>query len=145
MSATERGPMGKYRWFVCVLIFLATTINYIDRQILALIKPILDNELKWTNSEYADVQAAFQAAYAAGLLLFGKFVDRYGTKIGYAASIIGWSIAAIGHALVGSVRGFISARVMLGLPEGGNFPSAIKAVALWFPKSERALATSIFN
>src|SRR3954451_14538092 len=106
MSATERGPMGKYRWFVCVLIFLATTINYIDRQILALIKPILDNELKWTNAEYGDVQAIFQAAYAVGLLLFGKFVDRYGTKIGYAVSIAGWSVAAIGHVLVSTVFGF---------------------------------------
>jgi ACS family hexuronate transporter-like MFS transporter len=145
MSAAERSPIGNYRWFICALLFLATTVNYVDRQILALIKPILDNELKWTNAEYGDVQAIFQAAYAVGLLIFGKFVDRYGTKLGYAVSIAGWSMAAVGHVLVSTVTGFKVARVALGVPEGGNFPSAVKAVALWFPKRQRAFATSIFN
>lgn len=139
------GKMGNYRWVICALLFLATTINYVDRQILALIKPILDVELKWTNEQYGDVQAAFQGAYAIGLLGFGWFIDRYGTKIGYAVSIAAWSVAAMAHALVGSVSGFFNARLALGLGEGGNFPSAIKATALWFPKKERALATSIFN
>ena len=91
------------------------------------------------------VNSAFQGAYGIGLLGFGWFIDRYGTKIGYAVSIAAWSIAAIGHAFVGSVSGFFTARIALGLGEGGNFPSAIKAVALWFPKKERAFATSIFN
>src|SRR5512137_726373 len=120
--------VGRYRWVVCSLLFFATTINYIDRQILALIKELLDKELGWTNEQFGLVNSAFQGAYAVGLLAFGWFVDKYGTKIGYAVSIFLWSLAAIGHAAVGSVSGFFTARVSLGLSEGGNFPSAIKAV-----------------
>jgi len=137
--------VGRYRWLICFLLFLGTSINYIDRQILSLLKPILDDQLHWSNEEYGRVNAAFQASYAVGLLLFGPFVDRFGTKIGYAVSITAWSIAALGHGFVGSVGGFFRARVALGVSEGGNFPSAIKAVALWFPKSERAFATALFN
>lgn len=144
MSSTA-GSVGRYRWLICLLLFLATTINYVDRQILALLKPILDDELGWTNAEYGKVNAAFQGAYAVGLLAFGWFIDRVGTKIGYAVSIAAWSLAAIGHALVGSVSGFFRARVALGVSEGGNFPAAIKAVALWFPRKERAFATALFN
>jgi ACS family hexuronate transporter-like MFS transporter len=136
---------SNYRWVVCALLFFATTINYIDRQILSLIKPILDEQLQWSNEDFGMVNSAFQGAYGIGLLAFGWFIDRYGTKIGYAVSIAAWSVAAVGHALVGSIGGFFAARIALGLGEGGNFPSAIKAVALWFPKKERALATSIFN
>jgi ACS family hexuronate transporter-like MFS transporter len=136
---------GHYRWLVCTLLFFATTVNYIDRQILSLLKPILDVELGWTNEQFGMVNALFQGAYAIGLLLFGPFIDRFGTKIGYAASIAAWSVAAAGHALVRSVGGFFVARGALGLGEGGNFPSAIKAVALWFPKKERAYATALFN
>jgi ACS family hexuronate transporter-like MFS transporter len=135
----------RYRWLVCALLFFATTVNYIDRQILSLLKPILDDELKWSNTQFGEVNAAFQGAYAVGLLSFGYLVDRFGTKVGYAISIAAWSAAAIGHAAVGSVTGFVRARVALGLGEGGNFPSAIKAVALWFPRKERALATALFN
>jgi ACS family hexuronate transporter-like MFS transporter len=138
-------PSSNYRWVVCVLLFFATTINYIDRQILGLIKPILDDQLHWTNEQYGNTQAFFSAAYALSLLGFGWLVDRFGTKIGYALSIAAWSVAALGHALVTTVSGFYVARVALGLGEGGNFPSAIKAVALWFPKRERATATAIFN
>jgi ACS family hexuronate transporter-like MFS transporter len=137
--------VGRYRWLVCLLLFLATTVNYLDRQILALVKPILDDQLHWTNAEYGRVNSAFQAAYAVGLLLFGALVDRVGTKVGYALSIAAWSLSAMAHALVGSVAGFFGARVALGVSEGGNFPSAIKAVALWFPRRERALATALFN
>jgi ACS family hexuronate transporter-like MFS transporter len=137
--------VGQYRWVICALLFFATTINYIDRQILSLLKEILDKELGWTNEQFGMVNSAFQAAYAVGLLGFGWFIDRFGTKIGYAVSIAAWSVAAAGHALVGSVQGFFNARVALGLGEAGNFPAAIKAVALWFPKRERAFATSIFN
>jgi ACS family hexuronate transporter-like MFS transporter len=136
---------GRYRWSICALLFFATTINYIDRQILSLLKPILDNQLHWTNTEFGWVNGAFQFAYAVGLLGFGRIVDRFGTKVGYAISIFVWSVSAMGHALVGSVSGFVTARVCLGLGESGNFPSAIKAVAIWFPKKERAFATSIFN
>ena len=137
--------VSRYRWVICALLFLATTINYIDRQILALIKELLDQELGWTNEQFGMVNAAFQGAYAVGLLAFGWFVDRYGTKIGYAVSLTLWSVAAMSHAAVGSVRGFFVARMGLGFSEGGNFPSAIKAVALWFPKRERAFATALFN
>jgi ACS family hexuronate transporter-like MFS transporter len=144
-TTTPVERVGNYRWVVCALLFFATTVNYIDRQILALIKEFLDAELGWSNATFGWVNGVFQIAYAFGLLFFGWFVDRYGTKIGYAVSITAWSIAAVGHALVGSVGGFFTARVALGLSEGGNFPSAIKAVALWFPKRERALANSIFN
>jgi ACS family hexuronate transporter-like MFS transporter len=136
---------GRYRWVVCALLFFATTVNYIDRQILALIKEFLDAELGWSNETFGWVNGAFQLSYAVGLLVFGWFVDRFGTKIGYATSIVLWSLSAIGHSLVGSVNGFFAARVALGVSEGGNFPSAIKAIALWFPKKERAFATSIFN
>jgi MFS transporter, ACS family, hexuronate transporter len=142
---SEHERAGDYRWVVCALLFLATTINYVDRQILSLLKPILDDQLKWTNEQFGQVNAAFQAAYAIGLLVFGAVIDRVGTKIGYAASIAAWSLAAMGHALVGSISGFFVARIALGLGEGGNFPSAIKSVALWFPKKERAFATALFN
>jgi ACS family hexuronate transporter-like MFS transporter len=145
MPVSPARTASNYRWVVCALLFFATTINYIDRQILALIKPILDEQLHWTNEQYGLTISFFSAAYAASLLIFGWFVDRFGTKIGYAVSILAWSIAAIGHALVTSVSGFYVARIALGLGEGGNFPSAIKAVALWFPKRERATATAIFN
>lgn len=140
-----RVSVGQYRWVICALLFFATTVNYIDRQILSLLKEILDKEIGWTNAQFGWVNSAFQLAYAVGLLGFGWFIDRFGTKLGYAISIGAWSLAAMGHALVGSFHGFITARICLGLGEGGNFPSAIKAVALWFPKRERALATSIFN
>jgi ACS family hexuronate transporter-like MFS transporter len=139
------GGAGRHRWLVCALLFFATTVNYIDRQILSLLKPILDSELGWTNEQFGAVNAAFQGAYAVGVLGFGAFIDRRGTKIGYAVSIAAWSVAAMGHALVGSVSGFFAARVALGLGEGGNFPSAIKAVATWFPPRERAYATALFN
>ena len=134
-----------HRWAVCALLFFATTINYIDRQILSLLKPILDDQLHWTNAQFGMINSAFQGAYGVSLLLFGWFIDKYGTKIGYAVSIGAWSLAAMAHALVNTVGGFFWARIALGLGEGGNFPAAIKATALWFPKKERALATSLFN
>jgi ACS family hexuronate transporter-like MFS transporter len=137
--------VGRYRWVVCALLFFATTINYVDRQILSLLKPILDGELGWTNEEFGRVNAAFQAAYAVGLLCFGALVDRVGTRAGYALSIAVWSLAAMGHALVRGISGFFDARVALGLGEGGNFPSAVKTVAQFFPLRERAYATAIFN
>jgi ACS family hexuronate transporter-like MFS transporter len=145
MSQAASAPASNYRWIVCALLFFATTINYIDRQILAIIKPILDDQLRWSNEQYGLTVSLFQGAYAVSLLLFGWIVDRFGTKAGYALSIAAWSVAAMGHALVSTISGFYMARVALGLGEGGNFPSAIKAVALWFPKRERATATAIFN
>ena len=126
-EANVTASIGRYRWLICSLLFFATTVNYIDRQILSLLKPILDNELHWTNAEFGQVNAAFQAAYALGLLLFGKFIDRFGVKLGYGVSIAAWSLAAIAHAAASGVASFAMARLALGLGEGGNFPSAIKA------------------
>jgi MFS transporter, ACS family, aldohexuronate transporter len=143
-TSTSEGRTN-YRWLICALLFFATTINYIDRQILSLVKPILDEQLGWTNEQFGLVNSAFQGAYAVGLLGFGWFIDRFGTKIGYSISIGFWSLAAVCHSLVGSVAAFRWARVFLGVGESGNFPSAIKAVAQWFPRRERAYATSLFN
>ena len=136
---------SNFRWAVCGLLFFATTINYIDRQILSLLKPILDEQLHWTSTQFGAINSAFQAAYGVSLFFFGWLIDRYGTKIGYAVSIFAWSLAAAGHAFVFTIGGFFAARIALGLGEGGNFPAAIKATAEWFPRRERALATSLFN
>ena len=135
----------RFRWIICSLLFLATTVNYIDRQILALLKPTLDVELGWTNEQYGNVNSAFQAAYALSYVAFGWLLDRVGIKLGYAISIVCWSIAAISHGFVGTIRGFSLARIALGAGEGGNFPACIKAVACWFPQRERAFAASLFN
>jgi len=137
--------MRNYRWLVCTLLFLATTIAYVDRQVLAQLKPVLDVELGWTNEQFGRVTSLFWVAYALSVLAFGALVDRVGSKVGYAVSIVMWSLAALGHALVGSLTGLGVARFALGLGEGGNFPAAIKAVASWFPRRERAFATSFFN
>ncbi len=136
---------SSYRWLVCALLFFATTVNYIDRQVLSLLKPLLDEQLHWTNGQFGLVNAAFQGAYALGLLGFGRLIDRVSLKFGYALSITAWSFAAAGHALAVTLSGFLAARICLGLGEGGNFPAAIKAIALWFPQRERALATGLFN
>ena len=143
MNQPESG--SRYRWVICGLLFFATTINYMDRQILSLLKPMLDTQLGWTSTQFGLINSAFQGAYGISLLGFGWFIDRFGTKIGYAVSIAAWSLAAIAHALVGSISGFFTVRVALGLGEGGNYPAAIKAVAQWFPPQERALAASVVN
>jgi len=136
---------GNYRWFVVSLLFVATTINYLDRQLIGLLKPILETEFAWTETDFAHIVMAFTAAYAIGLTVSGGIIDRIGTKLGFAAAIIVWSIAGMGHALVKSVTGFSFVRVVLGFGEAANFPAAAKAVAEWFPKRERAVATGIFN
>ena len=138
-------PAGNYRWTIVALLFFATTINYLDRQVVGLLKPTLEKEFNWSELDYSRIVQVFSAAYAIGLLVFGRFIDRIGTKMGYTIAIIFWSIAAMGHALATSTLGFIFARIGLGLGEAGNFPAAIKTVAEWFPKKERALATGIFN
>ena len=142
--ATEVGP-GTYRWRICALLFFATTINYIDRQVLGVLAPYLQTVIGWNEIQYGYIVSSFQAAYAVGLLIAGRVIDRLGTRIGYAISIAIWSLAAMSHALVQSVIGFAIARFALGLGEAGNFPAAIKTVAEWFPRKERALATGIFN
>jgi len=137
--------MTNYRWRIVALMFFATTINYLDRQVIGLLKPTLEAEFHWTETDYSRIVMAFQAAYAFSLLAFGAIIDRIGTKLGYTISIIVWSIAAMLHAVAKSTAGFALMRALLGLGEAGNFPVAIKATAEWFPKKERALATGIFN
>jgi len=137
--------VGNHRWVVVALLFFATTINYLDRQVIGLLKPTLETQFHWTEIDYGHIVMAFQTSYALGLLLFGSFIDKIGTKLGYTVSLIVWSVAAMAHALVKSTLGFGAVRAALGLGESGNFPAAIKTVAEWFPKRERALATGIFN
>lgn len=156
---------GKYRWTICALLFFATTINYLDRQVLSLLKPLLEEKFGWTNSQYADIAAVFQFTYAISMLFAGRFIDKLGTKKGFAWAIIVWSVGAIIHALavpigesiltvfgwIGiaalpvSVMGFMFSRAILAIGEAGNFPAAIKTTAEYFPKRERSFATGIFN
>ncbi len=139
-------PIGKYRWTILALVFFATTVNYLDRQVISLLKDdYLDPLFGWSESDYANIVVAFQIAYALGMLGAGWLIDKVGTKLGYALSLTVWSLAAIGHAFARSTAGFLAARATLGVSEAGNFPAAIKTVAEWFPKKERALATGIFN
>jgi ACS family hexuronate transporter-like MFS transporter len=142
MSASK---IKNYRWLIVVLLFTATTINYLDRQIIGLLKPILEKEFTWSETDFARIVMAFTAAYAIGLLALGWMIDKIGTKLGYSITIVFWSIAGMLHALARSAFGFGIARVGLGLGEGGNYPAAVKTVAEWFPKKERALATGLFN
>jgi ACS family hexuronate transporter-like MFS transporter len=137
--------IGRYRWTVCALLFAATTINYIDRQVIGLLKGTLTGEFGWSNTTFGTINGIFQFFYAFGLLAFGRLVDKVGSKVGYTISITLWSIFAMAHSLARNTVGFVIARSGLGIGEAGNFPSAIKAVAEWFPKKERALATGIFN
>ena len=157
--------IGKYRWTICSLLFFATTVNYLDRQVLSLLAPSLSEEFGWSNTDYANITAVFQFIYAISMLFAGRIIDKLGTKKGYILAIIVWSIGAIMHAYslpvgtafstfmvwigVGavpiSIAGFMLSRAVLGFGESGNFPAAIKAVAEYFPKKERSLATGIFN
>ena len=161
---------GRYRWVICALLFVATTINYIDRQVIGLLKPDLQREFSWTERDYAAIVFSFQLAYAIGLLLSGRIMDKLGTRKGFTLAILLWSVAAVAHAfanhfpglsipsinldentgislvsLGGAAAGFALARFLLGLGEAGNFPASIKTVAEWFPRKERAFATGIFN
>ncbi len=157
--------IGNYRWTICALLFFATTVNYLDRQVLSLLKPKLEELFHWTNSDYANIASVFQFAYAISMLFAGRIIDKLGTKKGYAWAIIIWSVGAIFHAYaisfgeriatvlgwVGivsvpvSIAGFMFSRMVLGFGESGNFPAAIKVTAEYFPKKERSLATGIFN
>ena len=156
--------VGYYRWVICALLFFATTINYVDRQVIGILKSTLQGEFGWNEIDYSNIVFAFQTAYAIGLMVAGRLMDKLGTKTGYALALIVWSLAAVacaeattfgpaaasllatvGFVATPSVAGFMAARFALGLGEGGNFPAAIKSVAEWFPKRERALATGIFN
>jgi MFS transporter, ACS family, aldohexuronate transporter len=136
---------GRIRWRICALLFWATTLNYIDRQVLGVLAPSLGHALGWTEVDYGYIVSSFQAAYAIGLLFAGAVIDRLGTRIGYALSIAIWGLAAASHSLARTVIAFAAARFALGLGEAGNFPAAVKTVAEWFPPRERAFATGLFN
>lgn len=142
---TLNEKIGKYRWTICALVFFATTVNYLDRQVLSLLKDRLEVQFNWSDSDYANIVSVFQFVYAISMLFAGRIIDWLGTKLGYAWSLIIWSIGAMIHALAKGTGGFMVARGVLGFGESGNFPAAIKTVAEWFPKKERALATGIFN
>jgi ACS family hexuronate transporter-like MFS transporter len=164
LPAASAKAGGNLRWAICALLFVAATINYIDRQVIGILKPTLQQEFGWSEIDYADIVFAFQLAYAIGLLLAGRLMDRLGARRGFVLAIVVWSLAAMAHAeatvfgpasaailsvfglaYTASVAGFIFARFMLGIGEAGNFPAAIKVVAEWFPKRERAFATGLFN
>ncbi|RCH56791.1 MFS transporter [Mucilaginibacter hurinus] len=136
---------GNYRWVVVALLFFATTINYLDRQVLSYLKPTLEKEFGWDDVTYGYINMVFILCYAFGLLLSGRLIDKIGTKLGYIISITVWSIAAMLHALAKGSAGFMWFRGLLGLGESGNFPAAIRSIAEWFPKKERALATGVMN
>jgi len=137
--------IGRYRWTICALLFFATTINYIDRQILGLLAPTLQRDIGWNEQQYGDIVSWFSVAYALGFLVAGRIMDRFGTRRGFAGSIVVWSLSAMSTALAHTAAGFSAARFALGLGESGNFPASIKTVAEWFPLRERAFATGIFN
>lgn len=137
--------MSRVRWWILALLFLATTINYLDRIVLSVLSPVLKRELHITDQQYGNITSAFQLAYTIAFIFFGKFVDKYGTRIGYTVSVIWWSIAGMLHAFARTPVQFGIYRALLGLGEAGNFPTAIKSVTEWFPAKDRALATGIFN
>lgn len=136
---------GNFRWVICALLFLGVTKNYMDRQVFGVLKGPLQQEFGWNEIDYGHLVLAFQAAYGLGYVFVGRLIDRLGTRIGYAAAMIFWSLASMAHAIAHSFLGFVTARLGLGFTEAGVFPASIKAVAEWFPKKERALATGIFN
>jgi len=137
--------VGKFRWVICALLLFGVTKNYMDRQVLGLLKVTLQHDLGWNDIDYSNIVLAFQAAYAVGMVIAGRLVDRLGTRLGYALAMVFWSLASMAHAFASSFTGFLVARFALGLGEAGVFPASIKTVAEWFPRKERALATGIFN
>src|SRR5678815_1755807 len=145
VRAVEATRVGSYRWSICALLFFATTINYVDRQVIGILKPTLQTQFGWTEIDYSNIVFAFQLAYAIGLLLVGRVMDWLGVHKGFSLAVVLWSVAAMAHAAAQSVMGFGMARFMLGLGESGNFPASIKTVAEWHPRKERAFATGIFN
>jgi ACS family hexuronate transporter-like MFS transporter len=144
-AVSTSAAVSRARWNICALLFFATTISYVDRQVLSLLAPDLGRLIGWDEKQYGYIVTSFNAAYALGLFFVGRIIDRFGVRRGYATVISLWSVAAMAHALASTVLGFGIARFFLGIVEAGNFPAAIKAVAEWFPRKERALATGIFN
>ena len=151
-SAIEQTPrnalaktVGHFRWVICAVLLFGTTKNYMDRQVIGVLKDTLQHDLGWSEIDYGNLVFAFQAAYAIGMLVMGRLIDWLGTRLGYAITMAAWSIASMAHGMVSSLSGFITARFALGLGESGVFPASLKATAEWFPKKERALATGIWN
>ena len=142
---TETKKFSNYRWTVCALIFFATTVNYLDRQVIGILKPLLESDLGIGEKDYSRIIMAFQLLYGVGMVIAGRLIDKFGTKLGYGVAVILWSIAAMGHALAKGVWGFGFWRGFLGVSEAGNFPAANKSIAEWFPKKERAFAFGILN
>jgi ACS family hexuronate transporter-like MFS transporter len=149
IAALKKSPFsassGGQRWAICGLLFFAATVNYMDRQVIGLLKPTLQLQFGWSEDGYGNIVTAFQFAYAFGLLFVGKLIDRLGTRRGFSLAVFLWSLSAMVHAAAGSILQFAVARFSLGLGEAGSFPASVKAVAEWFPKKERALATGLFN
>lgn len=141
----EQPRQDSFRWMILFMLFAATTINYLDRQILSILKPILDVELGWTDAQYGMIMSIFQASYAVGLTMFGWIIDKYGARLGFAISIVWWSVGALTHAFAIGVKSMGLSRIILGLGEGGNFPASIKTVTNWFSSGERVFATTLFN
>ncbi len=144
-SLDNSKPVGKLRWYICGLLFYATTVNYMDRMVMGILKPTITQELHWTESDYARVTTFFQLGYALMMPIAGRVIDWLGLRLGYTVAAVVWSLSSIAHAFAGNVFQFSAVRLGLGLGEAANFPSAIKAIADWFPRKERALATGIFN
>src|SRR6201984_2581945 len=136
---------GRFRWVICGLLFLGVTKNYMDRQVLGVLKGPLQQEFGWDDVDYGNLVFTFQAAYALGMIFVGRLIDRLGTRIGYAVAMVFWSLASMAHAAANSFFAFAIARAILGFGEAGVFPASVKCVAEWFPKKERALATGLFN
>jgi ACS family hexuronate transporter-like MFS transporter len=137
--------VGRFRWIICTVLLLGVMKNYMDRQVIGVLKTTLQHDLGWSEIDYGNLVFAFQAAYALGMVVVGRFIDRVGTRLGYALAMASWSLASIASGLASSFTGFVAARFALGFCESGVFPASLKAVAEWFPKKERALATGIFN
>jgi MFS transporter, ACS family, hexuronate transporter len=144
-STAPRLSVGRVRWGICALLFFATTINYIDRQMISVLKPTLQGEYGWTETTYANIIFSFQLAYAIGYVVFGRLIDKLGARFGYSLAAVIWGLAAMAHAGANNATHFMAARFALGIGESGNFPAGVKAVAEWFPKKERAFAIGIFN
>ena len=145
VASTVVTRIGYYRWTICALLFFATTINYMDRQVIGLLKPTLMGDLHWTETDFGDIVATFSLFYAFGYVGVGRLMDKVGVRLGLSCSVAAWSLFACLHAAMSSVLGFKFVRGGLGIAEGGNFPACIKSIAEWFPVKERALATGIFN
>src|SRR5437868_2723496 len=145
LNNSHGGRVGHFRWVICTLLLFGVTKNYMDRQVLGVLKTTLQHDLGWNEIDYSNLVFAFQAAYAVGMVVVGRLIDKLGTRLGYTLAMVFWSVAAMAHAAASSFGSFLTARSALGFGEAGVFPASIKSVSEWFPKRERSLAIGIFN